>query len=140
MKPTDNQENECPNLETISEDDIVGNFGQSTGLTDRTNFSYGFNWLLPRVSNVQSNLRVKRPLTIFPEIRAGQVSRELGCNLSNKLNQRRPKSIDSMASPTNEPIKWPQLDPQLCSAIMQPFFRVLKNNKIKELLTYDRCW
>ena len=43
MKPTDNQENECPNLETISEDDIVGNFGQSTGLTDRTNFSFGFN-------------------------------------------------------------------------------------------------
>ena len=37
LKPTENEENESPVLEPISEETIRRDFGRSTGLADRTN-------------------------------------------------------------------------------------------------------
>ena len=131
LKQTENQENESPVLEPISEETIRRDFGRSTGLTDRT------NQLANRPANQNAHKSKPRQTNFSYGFKfLGGIK----CIFFKILTQRRPNSIESVASPTNEPITWPKLDPQLCSAIIQPFFKLLKNRKIKELLTYDRCW
>jgi len=133
LKPTENEENESPVLEPISEETIRRDFGRSTGLTDRT------NQLANRPANQKAHKSKPVRQTNFSN--GFKFLGGIKCIFFFKnLTQRRPNSIESVASPTNEPITWPKLDPKLCSAIIQPFFKLLKNRKIKELLTYDRCW
>ena len=56
------------------------------------------------------------------------------------MNLIRPNSIESAEETIHQEVRWPTLDPNLCNTIIESFFNLLGNHKIKELLIYDRCW
>ena len=131
------KENDRPILGTISGLTIRREFDRTSGLTDRNNI------MAHKPYNMEAHNSKLNTETNFSEwfkfLKGFNLILYQVCFFRN-LTQKRPKSIEAVPDQINELTTWPELDQKLCSAIIQPFFKLLYHDKVRELLMYDRCW